>query len=68
MTTKTDRKIIIQVAIILAFIFGLVTAYLGWKTGSLLMGLIFLGSLQIIILLAILFLLETLVELMETKL
>ena len=68
MTTRTDRKIIIQVAIILAFVFGLVTAYLGWKTGSLLMGLIFLSALETIILLAILFVMESLLELMETKL
>lgn len=68
MTTRTDRKIVIQVAIILAFIFGLVTAFLAWKTGSLLMGMIFLSTLQIIILLAILFMFETLVELIEVKL
>ena len=68
MTTRTERKIVIQVATILAFIFGVVVAYLAWKTGSLLMGIIFLSTLQIIVLLAILFVLETLLEITETRL
>ena len=68
MTTKTERKIVIQVAVILAFIFSLVVAYIAWNTGSLLMGLIFLSALQIIILLAVLFVLESLLEVVEVKL
>lgn len=68
MTTRTERKIIIQIAIILAFLLGLVIAYIAWKTGSLLMGLIFFSALQIIVLLAVLFVLETLLETVETKL
>ncbi len=68
MTTKTERKVVIQVAIMLAFIFGLVVAYLAWQTGSLLMGLIFLSTLQTIVLLAILYVLESLLETAETRL
>lgn len=68
MTTRTDRKIVIQIAIILAFLFSTVTAFLAWKSGSLLMGLIFLTAFQIIILLAVLFMLETVAEILETRL
>ena len=68
MTTKTYHKIVIQIIIVLAFIFGLVCAFLAWRTGSLLMGLIFLTALQIIILLAVLFVLESVLEVLETKL
>ena len=68
MTTRTERKIVIQIAIILAFLLGLIIAYIAWKTGSLLMGLIFFSALQIIVLLAVLFVLETLLETVETKL
>ncbi|HIJ98904.1 TPA: hypothetical protein H1005_03085 [archaeon] len=68
MTTRTERKIVIQAAIVLAFVFSLVVAYIAWQTGSLLMGLIFLTALQIIVLLAILFVLESLLEITETRL
>ena len=68
MTTRTERKIVIQAAVILAFVFSMIVAYLAYKTGSLLMGVIFLTALQIIVLLAILFVLETLLETVETKL
>lgn len=67
METRKERKLVIQVAVLLAFVFGLIVAYLAYSTGSLLMGLIFLTTLQIIVLLAILFMLETMVEVLESK-
>ena len=68
MTTRKHRKIIIQLAIILTFIFGLMVAVVAYYTGSLTMGLIFLTAIEIIVLLAILFVLETVLEVMEVKL
>ena len=65
--SKKERKLIIQISILLAFIFGIIVAYLAYTTGSLLMGLIFLTTLQIIVLLAILFMLETILEVFESK-
>ena len=68
MVTRKHRKLIIQVAILLAFVFGIMVAIVAYSTGSTLVGLIFLTAIQIIVLLAILFVLETVVELMEAKL
>ena len=67
MTTRTPHKIVLQIAVLLAFVFSIIVAYVAWKTGSLLMGLIFLTALQIIVLLAILFVLEHLLEVFETR-
>ncbi|MFO7872651.1 MAG: hypothetical protein R6U26_03360 [Candidatus Undinarchaeales archaeon] len=65
---RKDRKLIIQGAVIMAFVFGVIVAYIAYKTGSFLMGLIFLTTLQIIILLAILYMIEEIMELFEIKL
>lgn len=67
MKPRKDRQIIIQAAIVMAFIFGIIVAYIAYNTGSFLMGLIFLTTLQIIILLAILYMLERVMELFERK-
>jgi len=66
MTTRKKHKIIIQVIILLAFVFGLIVALIAKQTGNLDMGIIFIGSVQIIILLAILYMLEHIIEFMET--
>ena len=66
MTTRKAHKIVIQLIIILAFIFGLIIALIAKQTGNLEMGIIFIGSVQIIILLAILYVLEHIIEFMET--
>ena len=66
MTTRKNHKLIIQVIIILAFVFGLIVALIAKQTGNLNMGIIFIGSVQIIILLAILYVLEHIIEFMET--
>jgi len=68
MVTRKYRKLIIQLAILLTFIFGIMVAFVALSTGSTLVGLIFLTAIQIIVLLAILFLLETIVEFLEAKL
>ncbi|MFH1424952.1 MAG: hypothetical protein ABIG20_04770 [archaeon] len=68
MTTRKSRKIVIQLAILLAFIFGAMVAVVAYYTGSTMMGLIFLTAIQIIILLAVLFMMETITELLEAKL
>ncbi len=65
---RQDRKVVIQGAVILAFVFGIIVAYIAYKTGSFLMGLIFLTTLQIIILLAILYMIEEMTELFEQRL
>lgn len=67
MISKKDRQIVIQIAVLMAFIFGVIVAYIAYRTGSFLMGLIFLTTLQIIVLLAILYLLEIIMELLESK-
>ena len=66
MTTRKNHKIVIQGVILLAFIFGLITALIARQTGSLEMGIIFIGAIQIIIMLAILYVLEHIIEFMET--
>ena len=66
MTTRKKHKIVIQLIIILAFVFGLRIALIAKQTGNLEMGIIFIGSIQIIILLAILYVLEHIIEFMET--
>ena len=66
MTTRKKHKIVIQLIIILAFVFGLIIALIAKQTGNLEMGIIFIGSIQIIILLAILYVLEHIIEFMET--
>ncbi len=66
MTTRKAHKIVIQLIIILAFVFGLIIALIAKQTGNLEMGIIFIGSIQIIILLAILYVLEHIIEFMET--
>jgi len=67
MTTKKAHKIVIQTIIILAFVFGLIVALIAKQTGSLDMGIIFVGAVQIIIMLAILYVLEQILELMESN-
>jgi len=66
MTTRKKHKIVIQIVILLAFVFGLIIALIAKQTGSLEMGIIFIGAVQIIILLAILYVLEHIIEFMET--
>jgi len=66
MTTRRKHKLVIQVIIILAFVFGLIVALIARQTGNLEMGIIFIGSVQIIIMLAILYVLEHIIEFMET--
>ena len=55
----------IQLIIILAFVFGLIVALIARQTGSYEVGIIFVGAVQIIILLAILYVLEHVIEFME---
>lgn len=66
MTTRKAHKLVIQAIIILAFIFGLIVALIARQTGSIEMGLVFIGAVQIIILLAILYMLEHIMEHLET--
>ncbi|MDP7282688.1 MAG: hypothetical protein QF475_03575 [Candidatus Undinarchaeales archaeon] len=66
MTTRKKHKLVIQAVIILAFIFGLIVALIARQTGNYQMGVIFVGSIQIIIMLAILYVLEHIIEFMET--
>jgi membrane protease YdiL (CAAX protease family) len=65
MTTRKAHKIVIQLIIILAFVFGLIVALIARQTGSYEVGIIFVGAVQIIILLAILYVLEHVIEFME---
>jgi hypothetical protein len=67
MTTRKSRKIVIQITIILAFIFSLVIAYSARGTGMSSMLLIFMAGLQVIVLLSILYVLETVIEIIEVK-
>jgi|GEM_PF-2413993 len=62
-----QRKMVIQSAVILAFIFGLIVAFLAYATGNLLFGQIFMQTLMIVILLAMLFVLERIAELLEAR-
>jgi len=66
MTTRKKHKIVIQFVILLAFVFGLIVALIARQTGNFEMGIIFVGSIQIIVLLAILYVLEHIIEFMET--
>jgi flagellar biosynthesis protein FliQ len=66
MTTRKKHKLVIQAVIILAFIFGLIVALIARQTGNYQIGVIFVGSIQIIIMLAILYVLEHIIEFMET--
>lgn len=68
MANRKNRKIAIQAAVVLMFIFGVMVAVVAYYTGSTLMGLIFLAAIQIVTMLAILFMLETLIELLEARL
>lgn len=65
MTTRKTHKFVIQIIILLAFIFGLIVALIAKQTGNLEMGIIFIGAVQIIVLLAILYVLEHIIEFME---
>lgn len=67
MASRKDHKLIIQGVVILAFIFAIMVAWIANQTGSLTLGLIFLTTLQVVVLLAILYMLETIVELLEAK-
>ena len=67
MSEHTSRKLVIQVAVILAFVFGMIVAFLAYATNNLLFGTIFLATIQIIILLAMLFVLERITEILEAK-
>ncbi len=49
----------------MAFVFGLIVALIAKQTGDLEMGIIFIGAIQIIILLAILYVLEHIIEFIE---
>ena len=53
--------------ILLAFVFGLIVALIAKQTGSYEMGLIFIGAVMIIVLLAILYALENIIEILENK-
>ncbi|MFH1450607.1 MAG: hypothetical protein ABIF92_01355 [archaeon] len=66
MTTRRTHKLIIQAIILLAFVFGLIVALIAKQTGNYEMGIIFVGAVQIIILLAILYMMEHMVEQLET--
>jgi flagellar biosynthesis protein FliQ len=65
MTTRKKHKLVIQAVIVMAFVFGLIVALIAKQTGDLQMGLIFIGAIQIIIMLAILYVLEHIIEFLE---
>jgi|TARA_Y100000310_G_C20662402_1_gene805485 flagellar biosynthesis protein FliQ len=65
MTTRKKHKLVIQAVIVMAFVFGLIVALIAKQTGDLEMGIIFIGAIQIIILLAILYVLEHIIEFIE---
>lgn len=62
-----SMRVVIQLIIILTFVFGVVVATIAYNTASLTMGLIFLTAIQIIVLLSILYMLEVITEILETK-
>jgi uncharacterized membrane protein YoaK (UPF0700 family) len=61
-------RIVIQLVIILAFIFGLIVAYLSYSYDNLMLGLIFISTLQLIVILSVLYVLEKISENVEEKL
>jgi hypothetical protein len=67
MGSRKNHQIVIQASIVLVAIFASMVAVVAYYTGSYTMGLIFLSAVQLIVLLAILFVLETISELVEER-
>jgi len=67
MEEHKTRRMIIQVAIILAFIFGIIIAYLTFLSAQFELGIMFLSTLQVIVMLAILYVMEQMFEQMEMR-
>jgi len=68
MDPKKHHKVVIQIAVVMAFVFGVMTAIVAYFTNSLEMGIIFLLTLSIIVLLSILYVVESILEVLEVKL